>query len=221
MAEHVQVADADGLRAALQGGGTGPQLRRHPVGRDAELDQGRDVGCGDGALGDAVDDDPGNVGDVQQLLRAQRGGDGGGRVIGVHVERHALASGRGRHRGHDRREPGRPPAPPPGGGAGGWGAPRAAPHPRGGAELAPAELHTGALHHTTPAVPPTPSITFIFWIASPAAPLTRLSIAAITVRRGRRTCSTGATPSATRFRYTTSLRDGRAPWNTCTQGSPR
>src|SRR5207302_1137167 len=66
----------------------------------------------------------------------------------------------------------------------------------------------------------TSSITCRFWMACPAAPLTRLSIAAISVRRGRRTWATGATPIATRLRYRTSLRDGSVPRVTATQGSP-
>src|SRR2546428_12861956 len=82
-----------------------------------------------------------------------------------------------------------------------------------------ADLDDAHVQHASPAVSGNPSITFIFWIACPAAPLTRLSIAAMTVSRGRRTPATSATPIATRLRYTTSLRDGRAPCMTCTHGS--
>src|SRR6266516_3148570 len=76
------------------------------------------------------------------------------------------------------------------------------------------------IQHASPAVSASPNITFMFWIAWPAAPFTRLSIAAITVSRGRRTLATHATPIATRFRYTTSLSDGSVPWVTETHGSP-
>src|SRR6266496_6024981 len=84
-------------------------------------------------------------------------------------------------------------------------------HPFGAVELVAADLHDAHVQHASPAVSGRPSITFMFWIACPAAPLTRLSIAAITVSRGRRTLATGTTPIATRLRYTTSLRDGKVP----------
>src|SRR5207247_6059879 len=92
--------------------------------------------------------------------------------------------------------------------------------PRGAIELVAAELDDADAQHANPSVSASPSITFMFWMACPAAPLTRLSIAAISVRRGRRPWATGATPIATRLRYRTSLRDGSVPRVTATQGSP-
>src|SRR5207249_11144652 len=92
--------------------------------------------------------------------------------------------------------------------------------PLGTSELVATELDDSNAQHASPAVSGRPSITFMFWIACPAAPLTRLSIAAITVSRGRRTLATGTTPIATRLRYTTSLRDGSVPRVSTTQGSP-
>src|SRR2546426_11901279 len=91
--------------------------------------------------------------------------------------------------------------------------------PLGPIEVVAADLHDAHLQHMSPSVSGRPSITFMFWIACPAAPFTRLSIAAITVSRGRRTFPTAATPSATRFRYTTSFNDGSAPCSTRTHGS--
>src|SRR5439155_317994 len=91
--------------------------------------------------------------------------------------------------------------------------------PRGAIELVAAELDDADAQHANPAVSASPSITFMFWMACPAAPLTRLSIAAISVRRGRRTWATGATPIATRLRYRTSLRDGSVPRVTATRRS--
>src|SRR6267143_3506286 len=98
-------------------------------------------------------------------------------------------------------------------------APGALAHPVGVVQLVAADLYDTHVQHASPAVSGSPSITFMFWIACPAAPFTRLSIAVMTVSRGRRTSATSATPIATRLRYTTSLRDGRAPCITCTHGS--
>src|SRR2546426_3400848 len=92
-------------------------------------------------------------------------------------------------------------------------------NPVGAGQLVAAELDDTHVQHAKPAVSGSPSMTFMFWIACPAAPFTRLSIAAMTVSRGRRTSTTSATPIATRLRYTTSLRDGRTPCMTCTHGS--
>src|SRR6266571_2217910 len=92
--------------------------------------------------------------------------------------------------------------------------------PLGAIELVAAEFDDAHAQHASPAVSGNPSITFMFWMACPAAPLTRLSIAAISVSRGRRTCATGATPIATRLRYTTSLSDGSVPRVIATHGSP-
>src|SRR5258708_49762 len=91
--------------------------------------------------------------------------------------------------------------------------------PFGAVEFVAADLDDAHGQHASPAVSGSPSITFMFWIACPAAPFTRLSIAAMTVRRGRRTPATSATPTATRFPHTTSLSDGSAPCITCTHGS--
>jgi len=91
--------------------------------------------------------------------------------------------------------------------------------PVGALELVAAELDDADAQHASPAVSGSPSITFMFWIACPAPPFTRLSIAAITVSRGRQTFATGTTPMATRFRCTTSLSAGRVPCITTTQGS--
>src|SRR5204863_8916475 len=92
--------------------------------------------------------------------------------------------------------------------------------PLGTFELVAAGLAHARAQHASPAASGNPSIAFRFWIACPAAPLTRLSIAAISVSRGRRTCATGATPIATRLRYTTSFKDGSVPRVIATQGSP-
>src|SRR5581483_79494 len=86
-------------------------------------------------------------------------------------------------------------------------------------ERAPAEFHDPHVQHGSPAVSASPAIRFMFWIAWPAAPFMRLSIAATTVSRGRRTCATAVTPIATRLRYTTSRSDGGVPRTTCTHGS--
>src|SRR5204862_6401962 len=95
--------------------------------------------------------------------------------------------------------------------------PRAFSDPFRTIELVAADLDDAHRQHASPAVSGSPSITFMFWIAWPAAPFTRLSIAAMTVRRGRRTPATSATPIATRVRYTTSLRDRTTP---CTPRPP-
>src|SRR5207249_2395929 len=175
----------------------------------------------------AVHAHAGHVRDEEQLRRVQRARDGRGGLVRVDVEGEAALRG-GRHRRDDGRQTGEQAAVERrhAHGDGLADLPQhlervgACGEPLGTIELVATELDDPDAQHASPAVSGRPTITFMFWIACPAAPLMRLSIAAITVSRGRRTLATGTTPIATRLRYTTSLRDGSVPRVSTTQGSP-
>jgi len=87
MLEHIEIANPYGPNTRLQRLRGGAQLGGHATSRNAALNHCFDFSGRKGGLGDAFDRHTGHVGYEEQLLRIEGRGDGGGRLVGVDVER--------------------------------------------------------------------------------------------------------------------------------------